>query len=154
MAGDGNEAVQGLRGADVAQPEGHAPIMGPEANLWSNLPREAFRRGVSHCSRNQPLPNQMTAEELLTRALHAIKRSGTEYDTSGTGAKRERSAARIAQLFAQHAGIILTKEQVWCFMQCVKLARLEATPNHEDSLVDLLAYRVLELEELSGGGQP
>jgi hypothetical protein len=94
------------------------------------------------------------AEEILTRALHAIKRSGTEYDTSGTGAKRERSAARIAQLFAQHAGIILTKEQVWCFMQCVKLARLEATPNHEDSLVDLLAYRVLELEELSGGGQP
>lgn len=96
----------------------------------------------------------MTAEKLLSKALHAIKRSGTKYDTSGTGAKRERSASRIAQLFAQHAGIIMTNEQVWCFMQCVKLARLEATPNHEDSLVDLLAYRVLELEESSGGGQP
>ena len=59
MAGDGNEAVQGLPGTDVAQPEGDPPIVGPEADLRPTLPGQALRRIVPHCSRHQPLPNQM-----------------------------------------------------------------------------------------------
>lgn len=92
----------------------------------------------------------MKAEDILTRAVAALARSGREYDT--TGNQQERSAKRIAEHWKQMTGNTITQTEVWQFAQCVKMARLETSPDHEDSMVDLVAYKALELESRSEGG--
>jgi hypothetical protein len=143
MAGDGNEAVQGLPGTDVAQPEGDPPIVGPQANLWSNLPREAFRRGVPHCGRNQPLPHQMKpqltgVEAAAAGTMEALL--GLDYTRKELGQVmprvRKAMAARQA-MGRKHYGMTLAENHA-AFDERVRMAWEEA--------LDGLAYSEWMLE--------
>lgn len=98
------------------------------------------------------LQSEVTAEGLLRDALAALEARGKEYDPERG---RERSMPEIVRLFKEATGIELTETQGWRFMACVKRARLQRSPGHRDSMVDLVAYEALGIEsEAKKGGQP
>ena len=52
----------------------------------------------------------------------------------------EDNFARIAKRWSTHAGVTVCAEDAALMMIDLKLARLKATPDHRDSVVDLIGY--------------
>ena len=92
----------------------------------------------------------MQHKELLIAAARTVDQRGNEY-----GDMRE-THARIARLFNDMVpDVKLEPHHVAAVLMAVKLARLYAVPNHDDSYVDLAAYCAFRSELVAGdtGGQ-
>lgn len=50
----------------------------------------------------------------------------------------------IAQFWSAYLGVDITADNVCDMMVLLKLARLKNTPDHEDSMVDLIGYTLLK----------
>ena len=86
-----------------------------------------------------------SAQDYLTKSIEVIGHRGKEYDRSQ---QQERSMAKIIAAFNVITGLSLTEHQGWLFMICLKLIRLNISPDifHEDSAIDLIAYSALAAE--------
>lgn len=83
----------------------------------------------------------MNAIELLEKAVSIMKERASE-----RGEEYQNVMSRVTTLFSEQTGVYLNNKQGWIFMQCLKTARAEIKEK-EDDLVDLVAYKALELCE-------
>lgn len=84
-------------------------------------------------------------KEIFQEAAATIDSRGKEYDPDKG---QERSMYRIVKTFNALTEKGLTIEDGWLFMQLVKEVRQQTSPTpHKDSMVDKLAYVLLEMEE-------
>lgn len=61
----------------------------------------------------------------------------------GYGEEGERTAAHVARIFNAITGRNLKERDIWIVMMALKLARNEAAPGREDTLIDLASYSSL-----------
>lgn len=85
----------------------------------------------------------VTAPDILDRAGHHMRDRAATYDSPGG----ERSMARTVAVFNALHGLVLSEEQGWSFMACLKQVRLtQQRGYHADSAEDLAAYVALMAE--------
>lgn len=84
------------------------------------------------------------APEILRHAAEIIEQRGKSRDTP----KGERSMARACKIFEAITGGRITEHEGWLFMVCLKLARMNAGYNPDDTF-DAAAYLALRLESLN-----
>lgn len=90
--------------------------------------------------------SQNIAASILQDALAAMSERGQSYDTTGDG--KERSMAKVVEMFNTLTGANLTTEQGWDFMILLKLVR--ASQGYKaDNYVDGAAYFSLAGESAS-----
>ena len=80
------------------------------------------------------------AAEILNDALAAMSERGQSYDTTGDG--KERSMAKVVEMFNTLTGANLTTEQGWDFMILLKLVRASQGYKN-DNYLDGSAYFAL-----------
>lgn len=90
--------------------------------------------------------SQNIAASVLQDALAAMSERGQSYDTTGDG--KERSMAKVVQMFNTLTGANLTTEQGWDFMILLKLVRASQGYKH-DNYIDGAAYFSLAGEAAS-----
>ena len=81
--------------------------------------------------------SQNIAASILQDALAAMSERGQSYDTTGDG--KERSMAKVVQMFNTLTGSSMTTEQGWDFMILLKLTRASQGYKH-DNYIDGAAY--------------
>lgn len=81
--------------------------------------------------------------DMLIQAANTVKQRGNDY---GNPAE---NFDRIARLWAAYLGHEVSRQDVGMLMSLVKIARLMATPGHEDSLVDLAGYAAATFEAVN-----
>jgi len=82
--------------------------------------------------------------ELLDAARNAVSDRGVAY-----GNVRD-NHERIAVMWTALLGVSISAPQVAMMMAALKLARLAATPDHQDSWIDLAGYAATGSECLEG----
>ena len=87
----------------------------------------------------------MNRFELLTAARDVMTDRGAVY-----GSVRD-NHDRIAAMWTILLGVSISAPQVAMMMAALKLARLAATPDHQDSWVDLAGYAATGSECSEGG---
>lgn len=80
------------------------------------------------------------AADMLEACAHVIRERGQDYGRPGDNFQR------IADLWSVYLGMPVSLQDVGILMALVKVARLMATPGHEDSLVDLAGYAAATYE--------
>ena len=105
-----------------------------EAHWYSDEFRQRYTLNTS----KDDSANQ--AADILADALAAMSERGQSYDTLGDG--KERSMAKVVEMFNTLTGANLTTEQGWDFMILLKLVR--ASQGYKsDNYVDGSAYFAL-----------
>lgn len=82
----------------------------------------------------------MKSTVLLDEAISIQSQRAAEH---GYGDEGERSAAHVARIFNAITGRNLKERDIWILMMALKLARNEAAPGREDTLIDLASYSSL-----------
>ncbi len=90
------------------------------------------------------------AAEILNDALAAMRERGQSYDTTGDG--KERSMAKVVEMFNTLTGANLTTEEGWDFMILLKLVRASQGYKN-DNYLDGAAYFALAGESASEEAQ-
>lgn len=89
----------------------------------------------------------MKAQDALQAAIATLELRGKQ---NGYDSAQERSAADIAALFNWHTDKVLSEEDAWRFMICLKEVRLKRQRENggdiTDTLIDLLSYTALLAE--------
>ncbi len=84
---------------------------------------------------------EVSSTSFLRRAMAVQEARGRQYDKGD----RERSMARVVEVFNTIYGTALTEYQGWKFMEILKLVR-GANGVHEDSELDCISYAALAAE--------
>ena len=85
----------------------------------------------------------MKRNEILHRAMNAVWVRGRSY---GSPAENfERIAIMWSAILQQN----ITVKDVGCMMIALKMARLQETPDHEDSWIDIAGYAAVTAEAIS-----
>ena len=85
----------------------------------------------------------MKRNEILLHAMNAVKVRGESY---GSPAENfERIAIMWSAILQQN----ITVKDVGCMMIALKMARLQETPDHEDSWIDIAGYAAVTAEAIS-----
>ncbi|AZS06293.1 hypothetical protein MED16_gp53 [Pantoea phage vB_PagS_MED16] len=82
----------------------------------------------------------MKSTVLLDEAIAIQLQRAAEH---GYGEEGERTAAHVARIFNAITGRNLKERDIWIVMMALKLARNEAAPGREDTLIDLASYSSL-----------
>jgi hypothetical protein len=82
--------------------------------------------------------------ELLKKTADVVKDRGQDYGSILD------NHTRISRLWSVLLNTEVTPEQVALYMIAVKQARLMETPNHEDSIQDILGYALTYHECING----
>ena len=81
--------------------------------------------------------------DMLIQAANIVKQRGNNYG------KPAENFDRIARLWSAYLGREVSRQDVGMLMSLVKIARLMATPGHEDSLLDLAGYAAATFEAIN-----
>lgn len=82
--------------------------------------------------------------ELLDQTRIILSDRGNLYGSSRTNHER------ISELWSGYLGDYISPMQVAMCQMLVKVSRLSETPNHEDSIQDILGYACIYAELLNG----
>lgn len=88
----------------------------------------------------------MTAAETLTLVQATLAERGKQYETDPAAVGKERSMQGIVTAFKLLTGRELSVREGWLFMVCLKMVRMQASPDKSDTYVDAIAYMALAAE--------
>lgn len=88
----------------------------------------------------------MNAADTLALVASTLTERGKQYETDPTAAGKERSMQSIVAAFQLLTGRTLSVREGWLFMVCLKMVRMQASPDKSDTYVDAIAYMALAAE--------